>query len=105
MPSRFPGVGALLALLTLSLSAQEKPMAFIGAQIIPIAGAPLDNGILLVQHGRILAIGDADSVRLAADVQIVDVSGKVIMPGLIAAPRPIGRGPGGHRHGPAQPKL
>ena len=103
MPSRFLGVGALLALLTLSLSAQEKPVAFIGAQIIPIAGAPIDNGILLVQHGRILAVGDAATVRLAADVRVVDVSGKVIMPGLIDSHSHIGGGSGGDSSGPIQP--
>lgn len=103
MPSRFLGVGALLALLTLPLSAQEKPVAFTGAQIIPIAGTPLDNGILLVQHGRIIAVGDAATVRLAADVQVVDVTGKFIMPGLIDSHSHIGGGSGGDGSGPIQP--
>ncbi|MEY3773657.1 MAG: hypothetical protein RLZZ129_437, partial [Verrucomicrobiota bacterium] len=75
-------LGLLLA-AGAALQAQEKPVAFTGAKIIPITGEPIENGLLLVQHGKITAVGDARSVRLAADVQIVDVTGKVIMPGLV----------------------
>jgi len=103
MPSRIPGVGALLALLTLALPAQETPVAFTGAQIIPIAGTPITNGVLLVQHGRIVAVGDAATVRLAADVTVVDATGKVIMPGLIDSHSHIGGGSGGDGSGPIQP--
>lgn len=103
MCSRPLGLSALIAALLLPLSAQEKPVAFTGAQIIPVAGAPIANGVLLVQHGRIVALGDAAAVRLAADVTIVDVTGKVIMPGLIDSHSHIGGGSGGDGSGPIQP--
>ncbi len=44
-------------------SAQEKPIAFINAKIIPIVGAPIEQGILIVQNGKIMAVGDARTVR------------------------------------------
>ncbi len=76
---------SIFVLLTLasSASAQQKPIAFVGARIIPIVGEPIENGILLVQNGKIMAGGDARSVRLSLDVQIFDVQGKTIMPGLV----------------------
>ena len=46
-----------LGLALLPLSAQEKPQAFIGARIIPIEGPEIENGVLVVHRGRILAVG------------------------------------------------
>ena len=31
--------------------AQDAPLAFTGAKIIPIQGSPIDNGVLVVQGG------------------------------------------------------
>lgn len=97
------GFSVLLAALLLPLSAQEKPVAFTGAQIIPVAGAPIANGVLIVQHGRIVAVGDAATVRLASDVTVIDATGKVIMPGLVDSHSHIGGGSGGDGSGPIQP--
>ncbi len=95
-----------LALLTGTvLQSQENPVAFTGATLIPITGEPIENGLLLVQHGKITAVGRADTVRLSAGVQIVDVTGKVIMPGLIDSHSHIGGGSGGDSSNPIQPET
>ena len=73
----------VLVSLCAAMFAQERPTAFINARIIPIVGQPIEEGILLVQNGKITAVGDARTVRLASNVQIVDLKGKVIMPGLV----------------------
>lgn len=103
MCSRPLGLSALIAALLLPLSAQEKPVALTGAQIIPVAGAPIANGVLLVQQGRIVAVGDAATVRLASDITVIDVTGKVIMPGLVDSHSHIGGGSGGDGSGPIHP--
>lgn len=94
---------ALVAAAT--LHAQNTPVAFTGATIIPIVGEPIAHGLLLVQNGKITAVGDARTVRLSADVQIVDVTGKVIMPGLIDSHSHIGGGRGGDSSNPIQPET
>jgi imidazolonepropionase-like amidohydrolase len=94
-----PSAAVLLAAVT--AWAQEKPVAFVGAQIIPIAGEPITEGILIVQNGKI----DARTVRLSRDVQTVDVKGKVIMPGLVDSHSHIGGGQGADPSGPAQPEV
>ena len=93
--------------LVVGVSAQETPIAFTGARIIPIVGDPIEHGFLLVRHGKIIAVGDARTVRLSSDVQIVDVSGKVIMPGLIDSHSHIGGGAGAGADGsnPIQPDV
>ena len=94
---------AVLLGLAASLSAQEKPVAFTGAQIIPIAGEPIANGVLVVQHGKILAVGAAGSVAIPAGAEIHDATGKVLMPGLVDSHSHVGGGSGGDGSGPIQP--
>lgn len=81
---------------------QEKPVAYINARIIPIVGAPIEQGILLVQNGKITAVGDARIVRLSSDVQIIDLTGKTIMPGLVDTHSHIGEGSGADGSSPIQ---
>lgn len=93
----------LLFAFICTISGQEKPVAFINARIIPIVGAPIEQGILLVQNGKITAVGDARTVRLSSDVKIVDLKGKVIMPGLVDSHSHIGEPSGGDGSAPIQP--
>ena len=92
-------------LFVCSFYGQEKPVAFVGAKIIPIVGQPIEEGILLVQNGKIKAVGDARTVRLSSDVQIIDVKGKVIMPGLVDTHSHIGEGSGADGSTPIQPDV
>lgn len=94
---------AVLLGLAASLSAQEKPLAFTGAQIIPIVGEPIANGVLVVQHGKILAVGAAGSVAIPVGAEIREATGKVLMPGLVDSHSHIGGGSGGDGSSPIQP--
>ncbi len=84
---------------------QEKPVAFINAKIIPIVGQPIENGVLIVQNGRISAVGDARTVRLSSEAQTINLEGKVIMPGLIDSHSHIGEGAGADGSSPIQPDV
>ena len=88
-----------------SLAAQEKPTAYINARIIPITGQPIEQGILLVQNGKITAVGDARTVRLDSTVQIVDLQGKWMMPGLVDSHSHIGEPAGADGSAPIQPDV
>ena len=76
--------------------AADKPrglIALTGARILTMAGADggvIENGVLVVQGDRILAVGPADSTTIPAGATRIDASGKTIMPGLVDA----------HAHGP-----
>ena len=63
--------------------AQNKPIALDGARIHTVAGPVIENGRLLVSKGKIIAVGPADKVDLPGQAQIIDVTGKVIIPGLV----------------------
>lgn len=94
---------ALLAGLPPALPAQDQPIAFTGATVLPISGPAIADGTVLVHRGRILAVG-AD-VAVPADARRVDLSGKVVMPGLVDTHSHVGQVAGADRSGPIQPDV
>lgn len=78
---------------------------FRGATIYPIEGDPIENGVLVVRNGIIVSVGPAQSVTVPSDAVVVDVSGKVIMPGLVDTHSHIGRGSGGDRSAALHPDV
>lgn len=92
-------------LATGSIEAQQTPLAFTGARVIPIRGPEIANGVLVVQNGRITAVGAAGSVTIPDRATRVDVSGKVIMPGLIDSHSHIAGPEGADASGAIQPEV
>lgn len=65
-----------------------QAVAFEGARIITMSGDVgtgdvIDRGTVLVEGTRIAAIAAADSLKIPPEAQVVDVSGKTILPGLL----------------------
>jgi len=85
--------------------AQERPRAFTGAQILPVSGQPIPSGVLVVHRGKIVAVGPSGSTSIPSDAEPVDVTGKVIMPGLIDTHSHIGGGSGADGSAPLQPDV
>jgi imidazolonepropionase-like amidohydrolase len=95
----------LLACLSSQLTAADSVQAFVGGRLIPIEGDPIDKGVLIVRNDKIERLGSARDVDIPDGADIHDVSGKVIMPGLICTHSHIGQGSGGDRSGPIQPEV
>ena len=71
--------------------ANEGTIAFVGATIIDgTDAAPLNDGVLVVTDGRIRSVGPRAAVTIPSDADVIDVSGKFIMPGLINAHGHVG---------------
>lgn len=88
-----------------NLFAQEQTKAFTGATIYPISQEPVENGVLLIRDGKIVAVGSADRIRIPGHAEVTDVSGMVIMPGLVDTHSHIGGGDGGDRSSPLHPDV
>jgi len=71
------------------LAVPRNPLAFRGATLIDGTGAPpRANALLVVSDGRIVSVSDATPQSLAslpAGTEVLDASGKWIVPGLIDA--------------------
>ena len=91
------------AIFPAACRAQQKHYAFVNARIIPIQGDEIEKGVLVVADGKITAVGAVGDVSIPAGAQRMDVTGKVIMPGLVDTHSHIGRGGAGDRSSPIQP--
>jgi len=89
----------------MTLHSQSQPHAFVGARIYPVDGSPIDNGVLVVQNGQILAVGSAESIAIPPDAVKTDLSGKSVMPGLVDTHSHIGRGDGGDASSALNPEV
>jgi len=87
------------------VQSQDRPQVFEGAEIIPITGEPISNGVLVVQNGTIMAVGAAGSVSIPRNAERFDVTGKVIMPGIVDTHSHIGEGDGGDRSAALHPDV
>jgi imidazolonepropionase-like amidohydrolase len=95
----------LLLLIAPAAVAQQSPVAFINAHLIPIAGPEIDRGALVVQDGRIVAVGSMDSVTIPDGAEVIDAAGRVIMPGLVDTHSHIGGPGGGDSSAPMHPEV
>ena len=100
-------LAAICALLCAAAPAigQERPQAYVGARVVPISGAEIPNGVLVVHRGKIVDVGPAASVKIPSNAERVDVSGKVIMPGLVDTHSHIGGVGGADSSSPIQPDV
>ncbi len=92
-------------LLPGGLKAQDQTIAFTGAQIITVTGDTYDNGVLVTRNGTIHAVGEAGTVSIPVNARKMDVTGKVIMPGLVDPHSHIGEGDGGDRSSAMHPDV
>jgi imidazolonepropionase-like amidohydrolase len=80
----------LLAVTTLlshaapaTAAVEGRDLALEGAKVYPSPTAePIDNAVVLIQHGRIAAVGKRREVKVPASVQVIDCTGKVIVAGF-----------------------
>lgn len=57
--------------------------AIVGATVHPVSRAPISNGVVVIENGRIAAVGAASEVQVPAGARRVDAAGKHVYPGMI----------------------
>lgn len=95
--------------------AAEEPVdgltAVVGARVLTGAGPEIENGIVLIEGGKIKAVGKAGEVAVPGGARIVDAAGRVVTPGLVDSHSHLGLGSSGgvtednEMSGPVTPEL
>ncbi len=82
---------ALLApmILFAAAGAQNVPVALQGGKLLTVSHGVIENGVLVMQNGKITAVGGAGTA-IPAGAQVVDVSGMTVYPGLIDSETSLG---------------
>ena len=60
-------------------------IAVTGGYVVPVEGAPIHGGTVLIDGGKIVAVGPAAEVDVPDDAEVVDASGSWVLPGFVEA--------------------
>ncbi|MCH8250733.1 MAG: amidohydrolase family protein [Proteobacteria bacterium] len=64
----------------------QHPVAFVGGMLLDgYEAQPIHHSVVVIDDGRIIAVGSKHDTGIPADAVIIDTSGKTVMPGLIDA--------------------
>lgn len=110
--NKFLRLAALFLSVCVGLSAQEKPaqtsskpaakpaasqstapaevIAIRGGKVLTITKGTIENGVVLIQGGKITAVGAAGSVNIPRGAKIVEAAGMWVYPGLIDSQSQLG---------------
>ena len=80
----------LTMLLITAVAAQDKPIAIKGGKLLTITHGVIENGVVVMRGGKILAVGAAGSVNIPGDAQVIDATGMTVYPGLIDSETNLG---------------
>src|SRR5580704_5191905 len=84
----------LLLILTLTFSTQaltqDKPVVLKGGKLLTITHGVIENGVIILQGGKITAVGVASSVTVPTGAQVIDATGMTIYPALIDSETQLG---------------
>ncbi|MBI4482332.1 MAG: amidohydrolase family protein [Acidobacteria bacterium] len=66
------------------VQAQNQPLVLRGATLIDVASSTrLEDSVVVLERGRIRAVGKAGGVSFPTDARVIDLKGKYLLPGLI----------------------
>jgi len=103
---RLLGLAVILLLLLVpgAMAQDDAVRAYYAGRIWPASAPPIDNGVMIVSGGKILAVGAKDKVEIPAGVEKIDLGVKVIIPGLVVAQTSLS-GAGTDNPGTITPQL
>jgi imidazolonepropionase-like amidohydrolase len=79
------GCLALAIILAASPAVAGPPHAYKAARIWTGNGPPLQNAVLVVRDGKILAVGSQKDTAIPEDAEVHDLGAAVLIPGLVVA--------------------
>lgn len=94
-----------LVTFCMAAAAQERPIRFTGAHLVPITSPEIDDGEILFHKGRIVALGAKGALDIPPDAIQIDIAGMRVLPGMVDTHNHIGGIGGGDGSSPTQPDV
>jgi len=82
-------VGILFS-AALSLVAQQKPVVLRGGKLLTVSHGIIEHGVLVMENGKITAVGAEGSAAVPKNARVIDVKGMTVYPGLIDSETNLG---------------
>jgi imidazolonepropionase-like amidohydrolase len=79
-----------LILISTPAFTQDHPVALKGGKLLTVTHGVIENGVIVMQGGKITAVGAASSVNIPGGAQLIDTTGMTIYPGLIDSETQLG---------------
>ena len=80
-------IGLILCCLA---SAQHQAVVLKGGKLLTVSHGVIENGALVMEAGKISALGPASSVKIPKNAKVIDAAGMTIYPGLIDSETALG---------------
>ena len=84
------GMTMLLSVVPVALHAQVKAVVLKGGKLLTVSHGVIDKGVLVMEGGKITAVGAEGAVKIPAGAQVIDLSGMTVYPGLIDSETNLG---------------
>lgn len=82
------GSMAILIVLACAVSLQAQTIAITNGRVHTVSGAPIERGTVVIENGKITAVGA--NVAVPAGARVIDAAGKVVTPGLLDSHTNVG---------------
>lgn len=76
---------AVAAAIAAAPVATQDLVAVKGGKVMTITGPTIDDGVVLIQNGRITKVGKAAEVEVPWAAKVIDATGKIVMPTWVVA--------------------
>lgn len=80
----------LFIAVSTSAPAQDHAIALKGGKLLTVTHGVIDNGVVVMQAGKITAVGAASAVPIPSGAQVIDATGMTIYPGFIDSETQLG---------------
>jgi imidazolonepropionase-like amidohydrolase len=67
-----------------------QPVAIRGGKLLTITHGVIENGTVVMENGKITAVGPSASVKIPANARVIDANGMTVYPGLIDSETNLG---------------
>src|SRR5437868_714728 len=77
------GMTILICVVLPGRASAQQAIVLKGGKLLTVSHGTIANGVLVIENGKITAVGSAEEVKIPANARVQDVSGMTVYPGLI----------------------